>query len=118
VFLWYVPANVAGRWRWEQTISGKPRPYDAKIDQQFQELDAAVLVDGGSAAVRNPLLRGSQVSFAVTRELFGQRIDHEFTGRVEGDAIVGRVRITGGGEDTTQDWKATRVERGVMRIDK
>jgi hypothetical protein len=40
-------------------------------------------------------------------------VQQEFGGRVSGDAIIGKVRLAGGGE---LDWKATRVRRGSIRI--
>src|SRR5688572_6673453 len=52
VYLWYVPAHVAGKWRWQLPVEGKPLTFEAKVSQLFQELDAEMLVDGGSAVVR------------------------------------------------------------------
>ena len=66
---------------------------------------------------KNVKLRGELLNFTLAREMFGQMIIHEFSGRVEGDRAVGRVRVSGGGEDATADWIATRVERGKMRIE-
>jgi len=51
------------------------------------------------------------------REFSGQKFTHEFSGRVEGDRIVGRARISGGSGNATLDWEATRVERGRMTIE-
>lgn len=118
VYLWYVPAHVAGKWRWQVPVAGKPRVYEAKMSQFFQEIDGEVLVDGGTGSVQNLKLRGDLISFNVRREMFGQHISHEFSGRVEGDSMIGRVRVSGGGENATHDWQAARVERGTMRINR
>ena len=118
VYLWYVPANVAGKWRWQLPVAGKALGYEARLSQLFQEIDAEMLVDGGSASVQNLKLRGDQLSFTLTREIYGQKVNHDFTGRVEGDSIVGRVTLTGGGENATHNWQAARVERGLLRTHK
>ncbi len=118
VYFWYVPAHVAGRWRWQLPLAGKPRVYEAQLNQLFQEVEAEVLVDGGTGMVRNLELRGDLIGFKLMREMFGEQVTHEFSGRVEGDTITGRVKISGGGENAAQDWQATRVERGTMRINK
>ena len=115
VYLWYVPDHVAGKWRWEQTVAGAPRVYEARINQVFQEIDGEFLVEGGSATARNVRLRGDLITFNLTREMFGQSVSHEFSGRVEGNSITGRVRMSGGGEDSMQEWEAKRVERGTLR---
>lgn len=118
IYLWYVPANVAGKWQWRLPVGGATRLYEARIDQTFQELSDEVLVEGGGATSRGARLRGDLITLDLVREFFGQKVTHEFSGRVEGDRIVGRARISGGGNNTTLAWEATRVERGMMRIDR
>ncbi|MDP2708014.1 MAG: hypothetical protein Q8O70_11000 [Burkholderiales bacterium] len=49
--------------------------------------------------------------------MMGTGFTHEFSGRVEGDRIVGQARISDGSGNATLAWEATRVERGVMRIE-
>ena len=117
IYLWYVPANVAGTWRWQLTFGGEAHAYEANIDQRFQALDAVILVDGGSAMLQNLSLRGELVDFTLVREMYGRRISHEFSGRIEGDSASGRARITEGNENTTQEWRATRIARGRMRTE-
>ena len=53
VYFWYVPANVAGRWRWQLPVAGKAAGYEAKLGQLFQEVDGEILIDGGTATVRD-----------------------------------------------------------------
>ena len=117
IYLWHVPAEVAGKWRWELTVGGKRRVYEARVDQTFQEISGEMMVDGGGATSRNLKLRGDLLDFTLVHELSGQLITHEFSGRVEGERAVGRVRISGGGEIATADWIAARVERGKMRFE-
>ena len=117
VYLWYVPADVAGKWRWRLPVGGVTRLYETGISQRFQELVGEARVDGGGATWRSARLHGNLVEFTLVRESSGVQVVHEFSGRVEGDRIVGRVRISGGGENATLDWEATRVERGRMAIE-
>ena len=46
VFYWTVPANAAGKWRWELPVSGKPAVFDLSVAQNFQMIKGGVLVDG------------------------------------------------------------------------
>jgi hypothetical protein len=117
IYLWYVPADVAGTWRWQLTFGGETHTYEAKIDQRFQALDAVMLVDGGSAASQNLRLRGELFDFTLVREMYGRKVSHAVSGRIEGDTAIGRARITDGNENTTQDWRATRIARGRMRAE-
>ena len=93
------------------------RLYEARINQTFQELSGETLVDGGTATGQGARLRGDLITLDLVREFSGQKFTQEFSGRVEGDRIVGRARISGGRENARHDWEATRVERGVMRIE-
>jgi hypothetical protein len=116
VYLWYVPAHVAGKWQWRLPVGGATRLYEASVNQTFQELSGEVRVGGGSATGHGRL-RGDLITFVLVREFLGQKFTHELSGRVEGDRIAGRARISGGAEDATLDWEATRVERGKMSIE-
>ena len=116
VYLWYVPANVAGKWRWRLPVGGTTRRYEIGIGQRFQELTGEALVDGGAAAWRSARLRGDRVELTLQRELSGAQVTQEFSGRVEGDRIVGHVKVSGG-ENAMLEWEATRVERGKMTIE-
>ena len=92
VYLWIVPAKVGGSWK--LTYDG---PYGAMIseltlEQQFQQLSGSVLVAGKAAPLRDALVTGEGVGFAVDIEGRSMRFD----GRVVG----GHLRGDG--------WKATR----------
>ena len=116
IYLWHVPANVAGKWRWQLVVGGQPRAYEARVTQRFQMLESEVLVDGGSAVTQNLVLRGDQIELTLVREMYGQPVIHEFSGRIAGDSATGRVRLSGG-DSAILDWKATRTERGTMRTE-
>ena len=117
VYLWYVPANVAGKWQWRLPIGAMARRFEAKISQRFQELNDEVLVDGSTATSRGATLRGDAISLELVQEILGRKVTHRFSGRVEGDRIVGRATVSGDGNDIMLAWNATRVERGIMRTD-
>jgi len=62
-------------------------------------------------------LRGELFDFTLVREMYGRKVSHAVSGRIEGDTAIGRARITDGNENTTQDWRATRIARGRMRAE-
>lgn len=116
IYLWHVPAHVAGTWRWQLAVGGRQHTYEARISQRFQTLAAEALVDGGSAVTQNLKLRGDQLELTLVREIYGQPVTHEFSGRIAGDSASGRVKLSGG-DGAMLDWKATRTERGRMLIE-
>jgi len=119
VLFWVMPENAAGRWQWKLRVAGGNRDFEVAIDQHFQQIELKPLVAGGPAKVLLPKLRYDQISFTLVRD-FGlpQEVHFEFSGRVRGDVISGRVRIIG--ERATgsrfESWEAQRVQKGEIRV--
>jgi len=114
VYLWYVPAQAAGKWIWRST-GAAPRAYEAMVNQTFQELSINASVDGAKTSISDAQLQGNAISFALTRESGDVSSREEFSGRIEGDTIVGRM--TAGGGSTGTEWQATRIARGSMNTE-
>lgn len=120
VFLWIVPADASGRWRWQLPAAGATGmkwDYDAVFEQTFQMISGAVQAGGRGAQLRDARVRGETVSFAVLAERDGRTVRQEFSGHIDGngggDVIAGHVLIEG----VKTPWRATRSSRGRMIID-
>ena len=116
IFLWVVPADASGRWRWQMAVGAANLAYDAALDQTFQMVSGTISAAGAagrSATVQNARVRGETVSFSVMIEREGRTVRHEFSGRLNGDLIDGRVLTEG----VWSPWRATRVARGRMDIE-
>ena len=118
VRMWIVPANIAGNWSWELKLPGqKKNTYTAIVDQQFQKADAAVRVANARRVTREIKIEGDQVSFFLNIPLPGVEApqEHEFTGKVKGNVIEGKVRMHRPVKGDTEKydvaeypWRATR----------
>ncbi|MBI2296648.1 MAG: class I SAM-dependent methyltransferase [Betaproteobacteria bacterium] len=111
VYLWVVPANAAGTWRWRSTLGGGPVDIELGLQQTFQMLEGGALVGGRMARFEGGRMHGEQIRFMLIAEIQGRAVRHEFIGRVDGDSVSGKVKLAGGGE---ADWSATRVRRGKI----
>ena len=116
VYLWYVPADASGKWRWQLPVGGAVRAYEATFRQTFQELNAEAAVDGGAATARGAQLRGDSISLTLMHAIDGRDYTQELTGQIRGDSIMGSVRLVGGGQ-TTLAWQATRIARGTINTE-
>jgi hypothetical protein len=101
-YLWIVPAKVEGAWTW-----GKARHYELDLRQHFQMLEGLVKADGKTAQFRNAKLDGDRISFSVIEYIALGTVHREFTGRVSGDTIEGKVKLPDG--EGEEKWTATRV---------
>ncbi|OGA20686.1 MAG: hypothetical protein A3I02_13900 [Betaproteobacteria bacterium RIFCSPLOWO2_02_FULL_67_26] len=104
VYLWIVPARVAGRWRLNLAAPAGEK-FDLTLRQTFQNLDGTV-AGGGAKGVKltQSRLSGNEISFAFPSG--GDR--HLFKGRVAGDTMEGTVELAGG--KGAAKWTATRVK--------
>ena len=103
VYLWIVPAKIAGRWQLRLT-GPTPEQYELAIKQNYQSLEGRI-TGGGLKGVRlsQSNLQGEDISFAFP--VRGDR--HRFKGRISGNTMEGTVELAG--EKGSAKWTASRV---------
>ena len=114
VYLWIVPAHVAGKWQGQIESGGKDTPQEITFEQFFQILEGTVRAGADTAQLRGRM-NGEQLTFSTLPKGSpgGQR--HEFTGQVSGDTIKGTVRIGEGASVRQANWTAKLTARGELR---
>ena len=88
VYLWYVPAQVAGTW----TIEGGPQPLTVRLQQKFQVIHGTATLNGRSVPLENASLRGDAIAFTVAGD-GGKPM--RFVGRVNGNTIKPQAEADG-----------------------
>ena len=103
IFLWIVPAKIAGRWR-AAIDDGNGEHYVLSFSQSFQRIEGEALVDGVRVALEGAQIEGKRIRFLLpgTGEDAGTR--REFTGTIDGEAIQGTIVSYEG----SVPWHATR----------
>ena len=114
VYLWIMPANAAGAWKWRSTDGTAALDYELTLSQTFQMLEGKALIGGEPGRLEGGRMRGDEIRLMLTAEAGGRTRRREFSGRVDGDLIIGTMKLPGGGEF---DWKATRVKRGNIDLE-
>ena len=114
VYLWYVPAQVAGKWRADVNVAGKPVPYELSFEQSFQILEGNMRSGNDSTLVRGRL-NGDAITFIAQPKGSPGNQRHEFTGKVNGDTIDGTVKIGEGSAMREAKWTAKLTQRGTMQ---
>jgi SAM-dependent methyltransferase len=97
VYLWYVPAQVAGRWH---MIGGEPG-LTVELKQQFQMIEGTATVDDKTVPLQNARLRGDEIEFTVALDA-GKPV--LFRGKVNGDSMEPRTEAGG-----ATGWSAVRT---------
>ena len=109
VYLWRVPATVAGRWQ-----SGL-RVHDASVDgeftftQRYQSIAGAAKIGSAAAPMRQASLSGDAIGFEfeVAAGRGGGPVQYVYRVRVNGKVMEGSVVVRDRAGTSTQAWQAT-----------
>ena len=113
IFLWIVPAKVAGTWLSQLQVRGKPVAYEFTLQQQFQNVGGSARVAGRTTKLQNAVVRGAQLSFDLSVEVNGAPITHHFVGTVRPDDISGTAELSGARVQAQLEWSATRASKST-----
>ncbi len=100
IFLWIVPAQADGRWRW----NAHGVRHRLSIRQKYQQIAPDLRTGQGLHTIRDAVLRGRRISFVAETE--GRM--YLYNGRIEGRRIRGVVQIRDDDEYRVERWEATR----------
>ncbi|MBF8254919.1 MAG: putative methyltransferase [Deltaproteobacteria bacterium] len=112
LYLWIVPAVVAGTWRIDLDAEERSEELIVAFSQRFQMLDASAqkmrrpIPIRNPMPIRNPSLTGAEVKFSITLGT----TPYQFSGRVDGDKIQGTATAAGGKGPVR--WRGTRITKG------
>jgi hypothetical protein len=109
IYFWVIPARVAGTWRWDLTVAGKPQPYEVMLEQRFQGISGSVRVGGRTVKLQDAHVNGEDIRFGFTADVGGTPVKHEFSGKVEGETIIGSATLSSSRVQGQQDWNARRA---------
>jgi SAM-dependent methyltransferase len=106
IYLWVIPARVAGRWKLEADLPGVGRSsYELEVRQSFQEIEPFARGDKRNYAVWEPRLTGAKISFVIV----DNDLAHRYEGVVAGNAIEGIVRTGAGTAEVQTPFRAVRI---------
>jgi len=83
IYMWIVPARVAGAWDWELSVASRPFRYSSFVEQHFQKVEGVVRTGDRREVLEGVALRGADITFSlnITLDQLGLT-RHEFSGKV------------------------------------
>jgi SAM-dependent methyltransferase len=96
LYLWYVPARVAGEW--EVVREGAGAPFRLTLDQAYQSIGGSAAAGAARVRLELAVLRGDEIRFIVPEPA---AFAGDYAGRIDGDSMSGD--LPGGGR-----WRAVR----------
>ncbi|MCC7487764.1 MAG: class I SAM-dependent methyltransferase [Burkholderiales bacterium] len=119
LYLWHVPAPVAGRWQAAIPLAGKTATLDFTLEQRFQRLTGqASAVAGAPARLFAPSLNGDALAFQLEVGPTRNPVRYQFRGKVAGDEARGVVVVSDPARGQREHvWSAKRVVPAAPRMD-
>jgi hypothetical protein len=116
IYLWYVPAKVAGRWRTEIPVGAATVPFEFELEQRYQMLTGRPYAVGSRPTrLQAPSLRGDALTFYLELGPGRPPIRYEFRGRVSGDELAGTLFVWENNVRRERAFKARRVPEAAAR---
>jgi hypothetical protein len=103
LYLWIVPAQLAGTWATRVPIGEGAMDLELEFEQTLDQLGGSARVDGSARPIERAVVKGRYVSFRVDDPRGAVR----FQGNAGTDRIVGQVATPDG---RTHPWRALRVK--------
>lgn len=107
IFLWVIPANVTGTWKWTDPASGGG-VCTLVVDQRYQHIRGTLSQGPEKTVLTEARVAGDRIAFTIETEAGGVKARREFTGIVEGDRIDGTIVASQGAQAQSARWRAVR----------
>ncbi|MDP2645540.1 MAG: methyltransferase domain-containing protein [Desulfobacterales bacterium] len=110
LYLWIVPAQVSGQWRWRLDLWGETQDFNLKLDQSYQDVSGTAGNQGLNWPVFDATLTGARINFCLATNIGNRIIRQTYTGTVTGKIMTGTVELSGAIDRKQLKWKAFRQD--------
>lgn len=101
IYYWVIPAKTSGTWNW----SANGKNFTMNVNQKYQNIDVSLSGgNGNSYEVKKANMHGPRIKIRASN---GNQ-HYIFSGRVEGDEIIGIMQNHNGDKNEFSKWSATR----------
>ena len=113
IYLWYVPAKIAGRWQAQISTGAQPTNWEFEFGQRYQMFDGVARSGSQKVALRSTRLEADQISFAFLTKPGDNSTRYELNVTVRGDVIDGTLKLGEGAAQKQLPWSAKIVQRAA-----
>ena len=115
VYLYVVPAKIAGRWQTQISAGAQPATWEFEFEQRYQLFSGAARSGSQKIDLRSTRLDADQISFQFFTKPGDNSTRFEFNGTVKGDVIDGMLKLGDGAAQKQVPWSAKIVQRTAGR---
>jgi hypothetical protein len=100
--------DPTGTWKWERKFNDQTFAVSLKLKLEGDKLTGTLTARNMDTEIQDAKFKDGDISFSVTRERNGQKINQKYAGKLSGDTIKGTVEVERNGETQKVDWEAKR----------
>jgi hypothetical protein len=98
-----------GTWKWTLPVPvGQPHEFSLTLKLEAGKLTGTISGRRADRPINDLRLQGDEISFRVIREFDGNMMTNQYSGKISGDTIKGKMEFTRIGEKQSRDWEARR----------
>jgi hypothetical protein len=102
-------ADPTGTWKWSVTFGDQTREQTAKLKLEGDKLTGVIVGRNNmETAIGDATFKDDTIAFTVTRERDGNKFVSKYSGKLDGDAIKGKIESERDGQARSVDWNAKR----------
>jgi hypothetical protein len=101
-------ADPTGTWKWSVTFNNQTREQTLKLNLEGDKLTGAIVRGDQETAIGDASFKDDTISFTVTRERNGMKFVSKYSGKLDGDAIKGKIESERDGQKMEREWNAKR----------
>ena len=116
VYLWIVPANIAGVWEWKMNLNQKKIDCRLEIEQHFQKYSGQLTLGEEKITIPENKINGNLIDLVVNPASLRATTLH-FTGQAIKDIIKGEIQVVSGQKNSKENWEARRRPGTAREID-
>ena len=103
--------EATGTWKWEVTRQDNKVEMTLKLKQDGEKLTGTLARMGGDGVeIKDGKVKDGTLSFSVTQKRGDVEFTSKYSGKVEGDAIKGKIETERDGQTRSRDWEAKKAK--------
>jgi len=114
LFMWVIPANVSGVWRWSEGKDGGIK--ELRISQRFQKGQGVISAPTGEMPVLVEIT-GNRLRVTTQEKNAAKTRKTLYEGTAEGDVIEGTAMVNNGAIEEGFPWRASRTPHTMMDLE-
>ena len=111
IYLYVVPAKIAGRWQAQVNTGAQPASWEFEFEQRYQLFNGVARSGSQKINMISERINADQISFTFLTKPGDNSTRYEFNGTVRGDVIDGTLKLGEGPTQKQLPWSAKIVQR-------